>query len=63
MTLDLSPVTDFDSAGVQLLLATRRSLAESGTRLRIQSPSAAVRDGLTVFGLQDLLADGAPAEA
>ncbi len=53
--LDLAEVTDFDSAGVQLLLALRRSLRERGDALVIDAASAAVRDALVVFGLLDLL--------
>jgi anti-anti-sigma factor len=53
--LDLRGVTDFDSAGVQLLLAARRSLAERGDALRLVGASPAVRDALRTFGLQDLL--------
>lgn len=59
LTLDLSGVTEFDSAGLQLLLATRRSLAASGRPLRIAAPSEVVRDALLVFGLQPLLAERA----
>ena len=59
LQLDLGGVTDFDSAAVQLLLATRRSLAERGDALRISTASAAVRDALAVFGLDSLL----PAQA
>ena len=55
LTLDLSEVTDFDSAGVQLLLAARRSLVERGQRLHVAAASQVVRDGLQVFGLQSLL--------
>ena len=55
LTLDLSSVTEFDSAGLQLLLATRRSLAARGQALHIHEPSAVVRDALAVFGLLDLL--------
>ena len=54
-TLDLRGVTDFDSAGVQLLLATRRSLAERGDALCLAGASPAVTDALATFGLQDLL--------
>ncbi len=54
LVLDLSAVTDFDSAGVQLLLATRRCLAERGDALHLPAPSAVVRDALAVFGLQAL---------
>ena len=57
VALNLADVTDFDSAGVQLLLATRRSLAERGQALQIVVASPVVRDGLQVFGLQTLLAD------
>lgn len=57
VALDLREVTDFDSSGVQLLLAARRSLAERGQALRILAASPVVRDGLQVFGLQTLLAD------
>ncbi len=56
LSLDLGPVSDFDSAGVQLLLAARRSLAERGGQLRITSASAPVRDALRVFGLDAALA-------
>ena len=55
LTLDLSGVTEFDSAGLQLLLAARRSLAARGQALSIHQPSAVVCDALAVFGLQDLL--------
>ncbi|MCP5283920.1 MAG: STAS domain-containing protein [Burkholderiaceae bacterium] len=57
VTLDLGEVTDFDSAGVQLLLATQRSLAERGQRMNVAAASPVVRDGLQVFGLQSLLDD------
>jgi anti-anti-sigma factor len=53
--LDLGDVGDFDSAGVQLLLATRRSLADAGGRLVICAASASVRRNLEVFGLAGLL--------
>jgi anti-anti-sigma factor len=57
LVLDLSAVEAFDSAGVQLLLATRRSLAERGDALRIVAASPAVNDALAHFGLQHLLRD------
>lgn len=56
LQLDLSGVTDIDSAGVQLLLATQRSLAARGRALQLQAPSAAVRDALATFGLGAALA-------
>jgi anti-anti-sigma factor len=58
LALDLGGVTDFDSSGVQLLLATQRSLAERGDALHLVAASPAVVDALTIFGLRDLL--GAP---
>lgn len=59
LALDLSGVTDIDSAGVQLLLATRRSLAERGAALQLRTPSADVRAALAVLGLDaDLNAVG-----
>lgn len=55
LSLDLGSVADFDSAGIQLLLATRRSLAEAGGRLVVTEVSGAVRAGLQLFGLDSLL--------
>lgn len=55
LTLDLSGVTDFDSAGVQLLLATASSLQARGQTLHLAGASTAVEQGLAVFGLQALL--------
>jgi len=40
--LDLSAVSEMDCAGVQLLLAARRSTAESGRTLRLAGTSPAV---------------------
>lgn len=51
--LELSSVTDFDSSGVQLLLALRTSLAEKGQTLHLVAPSAVVQEALEVFGLRD----------
>jgi anti-anti-sigma factor len=55
LRLDLAEVSDFDSAGVQLLLATKRSLADAGARLVVSAASATVRRNLEVFGLGLLL--------
>ena len=55
LQLDLSAVHDFDSSGVQLLVATRRSLATRGHALQIVAASAAVREALQLFGLTTLL--------
>jgi len=61
LALDLGAVSDFDSAGVQLLLATRRSLAEAGAQLHIVATSSAVRQALALFGLAALAVE--PADA
>jgi anti-anti-sigma factor len=55
LRLDLASVSDFDSAGVQLLLATRHSLLQRGAALHIVAASTAVGDALATLGLQDLL--------
>lgn len=61
LTLDLSGVTDFDSAGVQLLLAARRTMTDRGGELRLGATAASVRDALRLFGLEPQFA--APAAA
>lgn len=61
LALDLGGVSDFDSAGVQLLLAARRSLAERGGSLNLTAASATVLDALRLYGLQDCLPVGEPA--
>lgn len=55
LALDLSGVTDFDSAGVQLLLATERSLQQHGQTLQVVRASAVVGGALATLGLQRLL--------
>jgi anti-anti-sigma factor len=57
--LDLSHVADVDSSAIQLLLSARHSMTERGARLSIVKSSAAVKDALAVFGLDDLLAEPA----
>jgi anti-anti-sigma factor len=66
LSLDLGGVSDIDSAGLQLLLATRRSVAERGATLHLAAVSGAAAVALAVFGLDhglDTLVtrDGAPA--
>jgi anti-sigma B factor antagonist len=56
--LDLSAVTEFDSAGLQLLLAARQEAARLGKHLTVSAASPAVRD---VFALLGLNLEGAPA--
>ena len=62
LVLDLSAVTDIDSAGVQLLLATRRSVNERGATLTLADVSPVVADALAVFGMDRELAPLASAE-
>ena len=49
--LDLSAVTEFDSAGLQLLLVARREAARLGKVLRVLGASAAVTDVHALLGL------------
>jgi len=57
LELDLSGVTEMDSAGVQLLLAARRSAIESGRALGLTARSAAVDDVLAILHLTALFGD------
>ena len=61
VVLDLSQVQAFDSAGAQLLLAARRTLAARGRALRLAEPSPVVVEALSTLGLHALLpgTDGA----
>jgi anti-sigma B factor antagonist len=62
LDLDLSEVAELDSAGVQLLLAARRSAVESGRSLRLTSRSAVVDEVLAILQLTALFGDAlAPA--
>lgn len=51
--VDLSEVTDFDTAGVQLLLALRRSSIEAGAVIQLQQPSEAVKLALSTYRLSN----------
>ena len=44
LDIDLSEVSDLDSAGVQLLLQARREASVRGRKLRLSSHSAAVQE-------------------
>ncbi|MEF7616323.1 STAS domain-containing protein [Aquincola sp. MAHUQ-54] len=57
--IDLSGVSEIDTAGVQLLLLARREAASLARTLQLGTPSDAVREA---FGLFELALD-APAEA
>lgn len=54
LALDLHDIHGCDSAGVQLLLATRLQLQRNGQRLHLEAQSPLVRDVLRTYGLQAL---------
>lgn len=49
--LDLTAVTECDSAGVQLLVALRKTLEARGQHLQLHAPPACVRAALRDWGL------------
>lgn len=49
--LDLANVTEFDCAGLQLLLAARREAARLGKRLALLAPSPAVAEACQLLGV------------
>jgi anti-sigma B factor antagonist len=53
--LDLSDITELDTAGVQLLLMLKREVDLRGGRLHLTSPSRAVVDVLAIAHLNDHL--------
>jgi anti-sigma B factor antagonist len=57
LTLGLAGVTEMDSAGVQLLIAARKSAAAAGRALRLRDPSPAVTDVFATLRLAPLFAD------
>ena len=57
LQLDLAGVSDCDSSGVQLLLATQQSLQARGQALALLRPSVAVQQALATFGLAGRWAD------
>jgi anti-anti-sigma factor len=59
LTVDLSRVTEIDSAGIQLMIAAQREAAERGRVLRFTGQDAAVIDLLELCGLAALLGDPA----
>lgn len=60
LDIDLAGVTEIDSAGVQLLMATHRAALGSDRRVRLRAPSEAVCDVLALFDLASFF-DIAPA--
>jgi anti-sigma B factor antagonist len=57
LELDLSAVTELDTAGLQLLLLVRREVAHLGGRLTVVSASQAVADVLAIAYLQSDLSE------
>jgi anti-sigma B factor antagonist len=55
--LDLSGVSEFDTAGLQLLLLGQREAFACGRKLQLGGDSNIVRDVLTLCGALGLLAD------
>lgn len=63
-TIDLAAVNEMDSAGVQLLMAARKSAQAAGFALHVVGHSPAVVEVLDTLGLAALLGDAAaPADA
>lgn len=56
IAIDLSMVTEFDTAGLQILLMMRRMVLAGGERLELLDPSDCVRDVLILCGADDLIA-------
>jgi anti-anti-sigma factor len=57
LEVDLSEVAEMDSAGVQLLLAAKRSAGESGRSLRLSGRSPAVDEVLAILQLTEHFGD------
>ena len=55
---DLSQVTEFDTAGLQIILSARKHAAARGCSFGIVAASPVVRDALALCGLQGLCSDG-----
>lgn len=60
--LDLSGVSDFDTAGVQLLLMVHREALVRGRNLQFAAASNIVREVLSMFGALGLLMDSSNME-
>jgi len=60
--LDLSGVSEFDTAGVQLLLLVHREALARGRTLQFGAVSDIVREVLTLWGALGLLMDAANRE-
>jgi anti-sigma B factor antagonist len=63
LALDLSAVTEMDSAGAQLLIAAQKSAAATGRALRVAGASAAVDEVLAILRLESQFAAIPPSAA
>lgn len=61
--LDLSGVSEFDSAGLQLLLLARKVSEHGGKQLRFTAKSASVESVIGLFNLGELFESKRPEEA
>jgi len=53
VSLDLSEISEIDTAGLQLLIATQREVHAAGGSLHLAAPSAAVREVLSFCHMND----------
>lgn len=60
LEVDLSQVSEFDSAGVQLMVAAKREAAQRNQPLRFTGHSPAVLDIIGLCNLVDHLGDPVP---
>ena len=63
LEVDLSAVTEMDSAGVQLLMAARKSARAAGRELRLANASRAVAEVFAILRLDAHFADIPPSAA
>lgn len=55
--VEAATVEEVDAAGVQLLVSLSHALAARGRRLRLQAPSAPLRDACRTLGVPALACD------
>ena len=60
--MDLSQVTDFDTAGLQLVLLARQAAAGAGRGFEVTAASNVVREAFALCGAVGLLADAPSGE-
>ena len=55
IVVDASPLNDFDSSAIALLLQAQRQAQAGGRSLRVQSPPRAMVELATLYGVAELL--------